>query len=90
MIDELRKVIKSDILDYDTAKLLVYSNWQGWIDSFPKETRQKAESTFVFLEGFIHEVDDGFVSKGHDQDSFDRVKRLLELIDSKADTSQPS
>ena len=76
----LSEILETKIFDYETAKTLSRANWRGWKASFPLELQNEIELFFQFVEGLIHQVEDGFVGKGHDAELYEDLRKLVEKL----------
>lgn len=61
----------------ESARRIKQYDWRNALQGLQAEVRKEAESLFYFIEGFVEEVDEGYVS---DQDDPELHKRILELL----------
>lgn len=62
------------------ARRLLSNNWRQLIGSLPEDTKREAETFFYFVEGFVEEVEEGFVDEGPDEDLTNRAASLLSKL----------
>lgn len=62
------------------ARKLLSNDWRLLISSLPDETKREAETFFYFVEGFVEEVDEGFVDDGADEELMNRAVSLISKL----------
>lgn len=62
------------------ARKLLSNDWRLLIGSLPDDTKREAETFFYFVEGFVEEVDEGFVDDGPDAELMNRAVSLLSKL----------
>lgn len=61
----------------DFARKVIQTDWRTLIASLPDELKREAESLFYFIEGYVEEVDEGFLDQPNDPELYERTKKLL-------------
>lgn len=72
-------VSKGEFTIYDARKLLEH-DWKTLIKTLPIEIKREAETFFYFVEGFVEEVDEGFVDERSDSELAERAIALLSKL----------
>lgn len=62
------------------ARKLLNNDWRHMIDSLSGDIKREAETFFYFVEGFVEEVDEGFVDEGPDEELMRRAVSLLSKL----------
>jgi len=73
----LAHAVQGGRFSIESARRIKQYDWRNALQGLPVEVRKEAESLFYFIEGFVEEVDEGYVS---DQDDPELHKRILELL----------
>ncbi|HVK54953.1 MAG TPA: hypothetical protein VM532_07980 [Burkholderiales bacterium] len=76
----LNESVSSGEFTIDAARKLLAHDWRSLIDSLPIETKREAETFFYFVEGFVEEVDEGFVDEDNDIELAERAIALLSKL----------
>ena len=74
---ELSAVADSGGISVDQASSIVSQDWRGWLEGVPVKMRPDFESFFLFAEGFVEEVTEGFVEGDNDGELVTRARDLL-------------
>ena len=76
----LEPAIENGVLTIDSARKLAQVDWRRLIGRLQGEVKSEAESLFYFIEGYVEEVDEGFVDEPNDPELYERTKRLLKKL----------
>jgi hypothetical protein len=78
----------SSSFSINEARLLSKINWRVLISSLNKDLKMEAESFFYFVEGFVEDVDEGFVDVNYkDEELGQRFNKLLSKLEFVSDES---
>ena len=73
----LQEGVKEGVFTIQFARKLKKQDWRNWIQTLSDETKKEAENLFYFTEGFVEEVDEGYIEENDDPELFDRLKKLM-------------
>ncbi|MEN9581349.1 MAG: hypothetical protein RJA70_4358 [Pseudomonadota bacterium] len=73
----LEPTIENGTFTIDAARKLAQLDWRSLLENLPTEVRSEAESLFYFIEGYVEEVDEGFVDQADDPELYERTKQIL-------------
>jgi len=73
----LEPAIKEGVFTIVFAREVVQADWRTMIGSLNGELKREAESLFYFIEGYVEEVDEGFVDQPNDPELYERTKKLM-------------
>jgi len=76
----LQKATCTGEFTLESARELVRYDWRTMIRTLPTEAKQEAETLFYFIEGYVEEVDEGFVDEPNDPELYERSLSLLERL----------
>jgi hypothetical protein len=77
IMELLAHAVQGGRFSIESARRIKQYDWRNALQGLQAEVRKEAESLFYFIEGFVEEVDEGYVS---DQDDPELHKRILELL----------
>lgn len=72
----LEPILKSGEFSIEHAREIRKCDWRTMVTDLQGETKREAESLFYFAEGFVEEVDEGFVTDNTDPELYERTLRL--------------
>ena len=76
----LSPIAESGEFSIESARAIVQSDWRTMIECLQGELKAEAESLFYFSEGYVEEVDEGFVEQRDDPELFERIERLIDQL----------
>ena len=76
----LQPVLDSGEFSLEYARKICKCDWRTMVTDLDGEAKVEAESLFYFAEGFVEEVDEGFVTDSSDLELYERTLRLIEKL----------
>lgn len=76
----LNKSLSEGKFTVTDARSLLKNDWRALIRSLPTETMREAETLFYFIEGFVEDVDEGFVDDAPDEELKEKILCLLSKL----------
>lgn len=76
----LEPALESGEFTIDLARKIAQADWRTMVDALQGELKREAESLFYFIEGYVEEVDEGFVDEQNDPELYERAKKLLRKL----------
>ena len=76
----LQQVIKDGSFSLKAAREVLLHDWRTMVLSLSNDTKREAETLFYFIEGYVEEVDEGFVDNANDPELFKRTIDLLKKL----------
>ena len=73
----LEPAVEAGEFTIDLARKVVQADWRTLIGALRGELKCEAESLFYFIEGYVEEVDEGYVDEPNDPELYERTKELL-------------
>ena len=77
---ELEGVSRTGRFSVKTASAITNQDWRGWMQALPTDIRNDFESFFLFAEGFVEEVREGFVDGDNDEDLAGKAVSLMNRL----------
>ena len=81
LVSQLKQSIISERFPVAEARRLTSLDWREMIKPLGVSIRREAESLFYFMEGFVEEVDEGFVDGCDDQELYRRSIALIQRLE---------
>lgn len=80
----LRSILQQAVADgkfsIESARRTLQYDWRSIIGECSDETKREAETLFYFVEGYVEEVEEGFVDEKDDPELYQRTRELLRKI----------
>ena len=77
----LKSIFEEAIADgrfsIEAARRAIRYDWRSMIGECSGEAKREAETLFYFIEGYVEEVDEGFVVENNDPELYERARQLL-------------
>lgn len=80
----LKSILEQAVADgrfsIESARRTLQYDWRSMIGEYSGETKREAETLFYFVEGYVEEVDEGFVDEKDDPELYERTRELLQKL----------
>ena len=80
----LKSILEQAVADgrfsIESARRTIQYDWRSMIGECSGETKREAETLFYFVEGYVEEVDEGFVDEKDDPELYERTRKLLQKL----------
>jgi hypothetical protein len=76
----LEQAVSDGRFSIESARSVIQCDWRNMIRDCPAGIEHDAETLFYFIEGFVEDIDEGYVVEREDHELYTRILELLNKL----------